>query len=96
MRNRVFMDSGLVPKTLVGECRIDLDHEQKCLEEFAQMMKSTITLDRNDEPVPLCVCDHREGTKGDICQNCDGAIPNSHEQISVNDILSRINRPEKK
>lgn len=60
------------------------------------LVKSEILLQRASiGDVPLCVCDNRLGTKGDICSNCEGAIPNSTEQIHVDDIISRINRPEK-
>lgn len=60
-------------------------------------MNSTIMLQRiSFGDVALCVCDARRGTKGDICSNCEGAIPNNIEQAQVDDIISRINRPERK
>jgi hypothetical protein len=60
-------------------------------------MKSEILLQRvSIGEVPVCVCENRRGTKGDICANCDGAIPNSVEQLQVDDLIARINRPERK
>jgi hypothetical protein len=59
-------------------------------------MKSEILLQRvSIGEVSVCVCENRRGTKGDLCLNCGGAIPNSVEQLQVDDLIARINRPER-
>jgi hypothetical protein len=73
-----------------GRATIQMENEMK-----SQIMLKRTDDDDHEREIAVCVCDDRRGTKGDICYSCGGAIPNSREQADVDEIISRINRPER-